>query len=167
MLVPEVMYDGASYHSRHLSANDYYSKDEKVIGHWQGQAAKRLGLDRQEITEETFERMRQGQDPISVYLRGNRLRLRLDSASCLAMFGQSTSVFAMPFAGNIAAQTSRNMYSISRHLLRRGIQFVSPGGKLFRSPDHALDEQTGEQLPVQPGTATFRVFFGKVSEPHN
>ena len=87
-----------------------------------------------------------GVTPISVYLM--RKRFRLDSASRLAILGQFERVFTNPFAGSIAAQTSRNMYSISRHLLRRGIQFVSSGGKLFRGPDHALDEQTRKQLSV-------------------
>src|SRR6266487_5962205 len=86
--------------------------------------------------------------PISVYLRRKRLRFRLDSARRLAIFGQFERLFLKPFAGSIAAQTSRNMYSVSRHVLRRGIQFISPGGKLFRGPDHALDKQTCEQLPV-------------------
>jgi hypothetical protein len=85
-----------------------------------------------------------GRTPISVYLRRNRFRFRLDSASRLAILGQFDRVSTNPFAGSIAAQTSRNMYSISRHLLRRGIQFVSPGGKLFRGTDHTLDEQTCE-----------------------
>ena len=82
--------------------------------------------------------------PISVYLRRNRSRLRFDSARRLAIFGQFERVFLSPFVGRIAAQTSRNMYSVSLHLLRRGIQFISPGGKLCRSPDHTLDEQTCE-----------------------
>ena len=89
-----------------------------------------------------------GAAPISVYLSKNRFRCRLDSASRFAIFGQFERVFANPLAGRIAAQTSRNMYSVSRHLLRRGIQFISPGGKLFCCPDHALDEQTGQQFPM-------------------
>ncbi|MCX6634094.1 MAG: hypothetical protein NT090_03225, partial [Acidobacteria bacterium] len=51
---------------------------------------------------------RQGFTPISVYLRENRFRLRLDSARRLAILGQFESVLANPFAGSIAAQTSRN-----------------------------------------------------------
>ena len=88
--------------------------------------------------------MHGGVAPISVYLRRNRSRLRFDSARRLAIFGQFERVFLSPFVGRIAAQTSRNMYSVSLHLLRRGIQFISPGGKLCRSPDHTLDEQTCE-----------------------
>src|SRR5436305_11060951 len=108
-----------------------------------------------------------GWTPISVYLKERRIRRRFDSARCLAMSGQFASVWANPFAGNIAEQSSRNMYSTSRHLLLRGNQFVSPGGKILRGPDHALDQQTGEQFPMQTGAATFRVFLGKVSQAHN
>lgn len=55
---------GATYASRHLSSNDYYSENEKVIGHWMGRGAGLLHLEG-EVRMEQFDAVRQGIDPSS------------------------------------------------------------------------------------------------------
>ncbi|GHC56054.1 MobF family relaxase [Roseibacillus persicicus] len=46
---------GKGYMSKHLSANDYYSENETVIGHWHGKSAWALGLEGQEVTAQAFD----------------------------------------------------------------------------------------------------------------
>ncbi len=53
---------GATYASRHLSSNDYYSENEKVVGHWMGRGAELLHLEG-EVRMEQFDAVRQGLDP--------------------------------------------------------------------------------------------------------
>ena len=36
--------DGSTYLGQHLTANDYYSEHESVVGEWVGRGAERLGL---------------------------------------------------------------------------------------------------------------------------
>jgi len=55
---------GATYALRHLSSNDYYSENEKVIGHWMGRGAGLLHLEG-EVRMEQFDAVRQGLDPVT------------------------------------------------------------------------------------------------------
>jgi conjugative relaxase-like TrwC/TraI family protein len=71
MLTIRAMSNGAGYASRHLSANDYYSQDEGVVGQWFGKGAEKLGLTG-EVKLEDFEAVRQQLDPTT----GEKLRQR-------------------------------------------------------------------------------------------
>jgi conjugative relaxase-like TrwC/TraI family protein len=71
MLTIRAMSDGAGYAERHLIRNDYYSKDEQVVGHWFGKGAEQLGLVG-EVKLEDFEAVRQQLDPAT----GEELRPR-------------------------------------------------------------------------------------------
>lgn len=56
--------DGATYLEHHLRANDYYSEHEAVTGHWQGRAAKKLGLHGEIQSRDTaFEQLRLNRHP--------------------------------------------------------------------------------------------------------
>jgi len=48
---------------RHLSANDYYSENEKIIGQWHGKAAQMLGLEGRDVTEDAFAALRSNRHP--------------------------------------------------------------------------------------------------------
>src|SRR5579872_3691298 len=108
-----------------------------------------------------------GATPHKRLLKECRFRFRLVSASLLAITDQLARVFVRPCTGRITAQSSRSMYSVSRHRLLRRIQFVAPGGNLFRRSDHKFDKQAREQLSMEPCAATFQVFLGQVSKSHN
>lgn len=58
--------------SRHLSANDYYSEGETIIGYWRGNAAKILGIEGTVVTREHFEALRNNKHPLT----GEKLRPR-------------------------------------------------------------------------------------------
>ncbi|MBL8227358.1 MAG: relaxase domain-containing protein [Bryobacterales bacterium] len=62
MLTIRAMSGGTGYAARHLEKNDYYAENERVVGHWFGKGAERLGLEG-EVTQEQFEALRQGLDP--------------------------------------------------------------------------------------------------------
>ena len=79
------MKSGAGYAKIHLEQNDYYSEGERVVGQWAGRGAELLGL-RGEVTEDAFERVRQGLDPHS----GEKLRQR-ESADRFAADGSKQS----------------------------------------------------------------------------
>ena len=72
MITCEQIKGGAGYMGRHLSANDYYSEGESVVGHWQGKAAELLGIQGQEVTQDTFEALRSNKHPLT----GEKLRPR-------------------------------------------------------------------------------------------
>jgi conjugative relaxase-like TrwC/TraI family protein len=63
---------GADYLGRHLSMNDYYSEEERVVGHWHGEGAERLGLKGLEVTRDAFEALRSNRHPHD----GGKLRPR-------------------------------------------------------------------------------------------
>jgi conjugative relaxase-like TrwC/TraI family protein len=67
--------DGSTYFASHLSANDYYSKGERVIGTWIGRAASKLGL-AGEVTPDQFEALRANRHPET----GQRLTARTASS---------------------------------------------------------------------------------------
>ena len=56
---------GVTYLDEHLVENDYYSEKEKVIGHWYGKAAQRIGIEGNPIEagDQAFERLRANLHP--------------------------------------------------------------------------------------------------------
>ena len=56
---------GVTYLDSHLVDNDYYSEKEKVVGHWHGKAAERMGIEGQSIAagNEAFNRLRENLHP--------------------------------------------------------------------------------------------------------
>ena len=54
-----------SYYTQSFSVGDYYTKGESQerIGHWHGNAARRLGLQGQVVTQETFFALAENQHP--------------------------------------------------------------------------------------------------------
>lgn len=63
---------GKGYMSKHLSANDYYSENETVVGHWQGKSALALGLEGKEVTAQAFDALAINRHP----QHGGKLRPR-------------------------------------------------------------------------------------------
>ena len=57
--------DGSTYLGQHLCKNDYYSKEEQVMGQWVGSIAQHWDLDGKEIKagDKLFEGLRQGYTP--------------------------------------------------------------------------------------------------------
>lgn len=56
--------DGSTYLGNHLTANDYYSENERVVGQWQGKLAVEFGLAQGiEAGDEAFENLRTGRVP--------------------------------------------------------------------------------------------------------
>jgi conjugative relaxase-like TrwC/TraI family protein len=69
MLTIRALTGGATYASHHLSSNDYYSENERVVGYWMGRGAEMLGL-AGEVQMEQFDAIRQGLHPSTgEYLR--------------------------------------------------------------------------------------------------
>jgi len=64
---------GRDYFGNHLSANDYYSEGERVVGHWRGKLAEILGLDGKEVNGEDFESLRNNLHPQT----GEKLRPKI------------------------------------------------------------------------------------------
>ena len=62
MLTIRALSGGATYASAHLSANDYYSQKEQVIGQWMGEGAGLLNL-KGKVEMDPFDAVRQGIDP--------------------------------------------------------------------------------------------------------
>jgi conjugative relaxase-like TrwC/TraI family protein len=58
------IYNGSTYLTNHLRANDYYSKSERVTGEWVGIGADKLGL-YGEVTPEQFEALRTNRNPLT------------------------------------------------------------------------------------------------------
>src|ERR1700690_1057236 len=83
------------------------------------------------------------------------------------MLSHVRSAICSPAHGRTAAQTSRNMYSISRQRLRRLSQLVAPGGNCFRGVDQSLNKKAYQKLAMEPGAGTGRIFLGKVPQAHN
>ena len=56
--------DGGTYLKNHLSANDYYSEKETVIGQWVGRGSEHLDLRGEiEAGDPAFEALRQNRHP--------------------------------------------------------------------------------------------------------
>ena len=54
---------GKSFYANHLSANDYYSEKEKVVGVWQGRLAYDMGMWDEKVTMEDFSLFQQNINP--------------------------------------------------------------------------------------------------------
>lgn len=63
MITVSQIRDGRAYMRNHLSANDYYSESETVVGHWHGKAAEILGIEGDKVTPEVFEALRSNRHP--------------------------------------------------------------------------------------------------------
>ena len=100
MLTIRALSGGETYASRHLSSNDYYSENEKVIGQWMGQGAELLGL-AGEVRMEQFDAIRQGVDPSS----GEFLRPR-QSADRFNGEGERTSAARSLYDFTVSAPKS-------------------------------------------------------------
>ena len=72
MITCKQIYSGKDYLKNHLSANDYYSEEETVIGYWYGKAAEMLGIHGKVVTPEAYEAIRTNRHPLT----GDKLRPR-------------------------------------------------------------------------------------------
>ena len=63
MITVSQIRNGSGYMRNHLSANDYYSEDEQIVGQWHGKAAWMLGFEGEDVTEEAFEALRSNRHP--------------------------------------------------------------------------------------------------------
>ncbi len=106
MLTIRALSGGETYASRHLSSNDYYSENEKVIGTWIGQGAELLGLEG-EVRMEQFDSIRQGLDPSS----GEFLRPR-QSADRFNGEGERTSAARSLYDFTVSAPKSVSIQSM-------------------------------------------------------
>ena len=86
---------GADYLGRHLRANDYYSKGERVQGEWWGRGAEMLGLENQEVRSRDFLSLEKNQHPET----GDRLRERV------AKVNWHDFVVSAPKSFSVAAMT--------------------------------------------------------------
>jgi conjugative relaxase-like TrwC/TraI family protein len=79
VLTIRAMSEGTGYASRHLEHRDYYAEGERVVGHWQGRGAERIGL-LGEVRSADFEALREGHDPkTGEFLRQRQSADRVDS----------------------------------------------------------------------------------------
>ena len=54
---------GNNFMYDHLSCNDYYSENEKVLGHWHGKLAEKFGILGNEIVAEEFVKIQKNENP--------------------------------------------------------------------------------------------------------
>src|SRR5205823_10511124 len=76
-------------------------------------------------------------------------------------------ILVSPEGGTIAATSSRYMKRTSRQRLRRKVQLVAPGGKMLGLVEQAFQQQSHQQLPVQPGSTTVRPLLGQLPQPED
>jgi conjugative relaxase-like TrwC/TraI family protein len=106
MLTIRALTGGATYASRHLSANDYYSQNERVIGEWLGQGAELLGL-KGEVQMEQFDAIRQGLHPeTGAYLRPRQSADRFNEE------GERTSIARNLYDFTVSAPKSVSIQSL-------------------------------------------------------
>ena len=63
---------GQKYLTNHLSANDYYSETESIVGYWYGKGSAKLGIEGLPVSPEVFEAIRTGCHPVT----GEKLKPR-------------------------------------------------------------------------------------------
>ncbi len=89
--------NGSTYVARHLSANDYYSEGECIVGEWMGEGAKRLGLDGSIHPDDAaFENLRLNRHPDGsgkLTPRDGKDRVRFFDFQCSAQ--KSVSILAV------------------------------------------------------------------------
>ena len=56
---------GKSFYANHLSANDYYSESEKIVGHWRGILSFDFDLVSREVDMESFSMFQRGINPVT------------------------------------------------------------------------------------------------------
>ena len=56
---------GKSFYANHLSANDYYSESEKIVGHWRGILSFDFDLVSKEVDMESFSMFQRGINPVT------------------------------------------------------------------------------------------------------
>lgn len=106
MLTIRALTGGETYASRHLSANDYYAENEKVIGQWMGRGAEMLGLSG-DVALEAFDAVRQGIDPTT----GEFLRPR-QSADRFNEEGERTSTARSLYDFTVSAPKSVSIQAL-------------------------------------------------------
>lgn len=92
--------NGSTYLGKHLSANDYYAEDERVVGKWLGTGADLLGLSNRAIgpNDDAFEALRQNRHPQTgkqLTERTAKTRIAFLDFQCSAP--KSVSVLAVTF----------------------------------------------------------------------
>ena len=107
MLTICAMTGGATYAAVHLSANDYYSENEKVLGHWMGHGAELLGL-QGEVQMDQFDAIRQGFHPAT----GEFLRQR-QSADRYSEQGEKLGTARNLYDFTISAPKSISIQSLA------------------------------------------------------
>jgi len=65
MITVDQIHNGSGYMTNHLSANDYYSEAETLVGYWHGNAVEKLGLKGKVVTEKVFEALRTNRHPLT------------------------------------------------------------------------------------------------------
>jgi conjugative relaxase-like TrwC/TraI family protein len=63
---------GQKYLTNHLSANDYYSETESIVGYWHGKGSEKLGIQGLPVSPDVFEAIRMGSHPLT----GEKLKPR-------------------------------------------------------------------------------------------
>ena len=100
MFTCQAIKNGASYLSKHLSANDYYSAKETVLGRWIGKGAERLNLAGKEIgsKDAAFEALRNNLHPeTGESLTGNTKAERRAFYDFQCSAPKSVSIMAVTF----------------------------------------------------------------------
>jgi len=54
---------GNNFMFTHLSSNDYYSENEKIVGHWYGKLSEEFGIKGNEIAAEEFVKIQKNENP--------------------------------------------------------------------------------------------------------
>jgi conjugative relaxase-like TrwC/TraI family protein len=118
----QVIKNGSTYLSKHLTSNDYYDEHQKIVGHWHGIAAEKFGIAGQEIgpQDEKFERLRNNKHPIE----GGALTQRTaDERRAFFDFQvsapKSVSILAVTFDDNRLRQAHEESVSASFAILEK------------------------------------------------
>jgi conjugative relaxase-like TrwC/TraI family protein len=131
--------DGSTYLANHLSANDYYSEKESVMGEWIGHGAGRLGLAGRSIGahDEAFERLRCNRHPLpsrKLTARNGSGRIAFLDFQCSAP--KSVSLLAVTFGDERLRKAHRDAVTVAFGELER---FAT---RRLRGGDAAWSEQT-------------------------
>ena len=115
MLTIRALTGGETYASRHLSANDYYAENEKVIGQWLGRGAEMLGLSG-EVQLAQFDAIRQGLDPgTGEFLRPRQSADRFNEAGERTSTARSLYDFTVSAPKSISIQAMVDPRLVEAH----------------------------------------------------